>query len=444
MMANCRTLSFRKESRHRLSGLQVEVENDCTDISPGQRVHVTVKTVPSYCGVTWTGSYGAPECSSEDLRRHIPECITGRLSYVVNPQRKELSVSVSDMLEDQDYHLRLCHKDFICVGTGAYTLIKKGERVKSANLPFSRPLPCLCIEGWSAVMDASRVQVCPFKHRLEELWSGILFDPLEETLSWKLACPVTAVVVLCQKKEDGVCVDLPQASQNVSREKITFTKVDPHPHLCMKFTAGHQSWTRCPFADARFQAWKVVATRQQGQEDVKMLSQITATFSVGLCVRSEGSTVCQITDTHIMHVEKHKEVGLNMAGEQCNSCLKVKRLDVNFSATVIHCLERCNQTRPFRPVFSRQASWDLTWVILPAAFCLSGIIIFTLALHVLLSVYQRRKRKINGGCVSEKRTDPASDCVVAVLQSQPALHGVFLIPDSPQCGNTEKANLISH
>lgn len=42
---------------------------------------------------------------------------------MLNPQRKELSVSVSDMLEDQDYHLRLCHKDFICVGTGAYTLV---------------------------------------------------------------------------------------------------------------------------------------------------------------------------------------------------------------------------------------------------------------------------------------------------------------------------------
>lgn len=43
-------------------------------------------------------------------------------------------------------------------------------------------------------------------------------------------------------------------------------------------------------------------TRRQGQEDVKMLSQITATFSVGLCVRSEGSTMCQITDTNTVHV----------------------------------------------------------------------------------------------------------------------------------------------
>lgn len=97
----------------------------------------------------------------------------------MNPQRKQLSVSVSDMLEDHDYHLRLCHRDFICVGTGAHVLvspsiywklrllngtrmpkkdglfchkslftfqIKKEEPAKSVTLPYTRPLPCLCIE----------------------------------------------------------------------------------------------------------------------------------------------------------------------------------------------------------------------------------------------------------------------------------------------------------
>ncbi|XP_044042331.1 putative interleukin-17 receptor E-like [Siniperca chuatsi] len=443
MMANCRILSFKRASRERMSGLQLDVENDCTDISPSQQVQITVKTVPSYCGITWTSTYEAPECSSEDLRRHVPECITGRLSYDVIPQRKELRVSVSDMLENYNYHLRLCRKDFICVGTGANKLIKKEEPVKSTTLSYSRPLPCLCIEGWSAVMDAPRVQVCPFKDRLEELWFGINFDPLEGTLSWEPVCPVTAVVVLCQKREDGVCVDLPHASQNVSREKIRFTKVDPHPQLCMKFTADSQSWTRCPFAEARFQAWEVVVMRRQGHEDVKMSSQITATFSVGLCVKSEGSTVCQVTKTHTMHVEKHTAVGLDLAGKLCDSCLQVKRLDVKFAATIIHCLDPCNQSSPLRPVISSRASWDLTLVVVPAGVCLSGIIIVMLLLHILLTVYQRKKQKQNGGCTSKKQTDRAFDCVVPALQIQPVLHGGVLIPDSPQCGNTEKANLIS-
>nr|XP_046235075.1 putative interleukin-17 receptor E-like [Scatophagus argus] len=443
MMENCRILSFTRASRERMSGLQVEVENDCTDISPSQHVKVTVKTVPSYCGVTWTGTFEAPGCINEDLKKHVPECITGRLSYDINPERKELSVSVSDMLEDYDYHLRLCRKDFICIGMGVNTLIKKEEPVKSVTLPYGRPLPCLCIEGWSAVMDAPRVQVCPFNDRLEELWFGITFDPMEGMLSWEPSCSVTAVVTLCQKREDGICVDLPHASQSVRREKITFGKVDPHPQLCMKFTAGSQSWTKCPFADTRFQVWEVVVTRRQDHEDVKMLSQITATFSVGLCAKSEGSSACQITETHTVHVEKHKAVGLNLAEELCDCCLQVTRLDVNFAATVIHCLDKCNQSLHLKPVISSQASWDLTWVVAAAGALLSSIIIVTLMLHTLLTVYQRRKQRRNGGCTSQKQTDPAFDYVVPTLQTKSLLHGRTFIPDSPQCGNTEKANLIS-
>lgn len=442
MMTNCRIFSFTKASRERMSGLQVEVENDCTNISPNQQVQMLVKTLPSYCGITWTGTYNAPGCISEDLRGHVPECITGRLSYDVNPERKELSVSVTDMLEDHNYHLRLCLNDFICAGTGANALIKKEEPVKRATLPYSRPLPCLCIEGWSAVMDAPRVRVCPFKDRLEELWLGINFDPLEEALSWEPACPVAAVVALCQKREDGICVDLPRSSQNVSREKITFTKVDPHPQLCMKFTAGSQSWTRCPFADGRFQAWELTLTRQQGHEEVKMLSQITATFSVGLCVKSAASPMCQSTKKHSVNVEKHNSVDLDLPGELCkdNSCLQIKRLDVKYAATVMHCYDQCDQSLPF----AKQVTWDLTWIIVPAGVCLSGIIIVTLVLHVMLTVYQRRKQKGNGGyCTHEKKTDSALDCVVPTLQTHPARHGEVLIPDSPQRGNTEKANLLS-
>lgn len=101
------------------------------------------------------------------------------------------------------------------------------------------------MQGWSAVVDAPRVQVCPFKDRklprshlcvgegtdksckdcctrpgLEELWSGITFDPLEEALLWEPACPVTAEAGLCEKREDGTCADLPHSSQIVSRGKV--------------------------------------------------------------------------------------------------------------------------------------------------------------------------------------------------------------------------------
>lgn len=53
----------------------------------------------------------------------LPCVLAGRLSYDINTETKELAVSVSDMLEGHDYHLRLCHKDFICTGTSAKTLV---------------------------------------------------------------------------------------------------------------------------------------------------------------------------------------------------------------------------------------------------------------------------------------------------------------------------------
>ncbi|XP_061570346.1 putative interleukin-17 receptor E-like [Cololabis saira] len=430
-ITSCKRIVFTRTSRKKMLGQQVAVENDCTEVYPNQQVRITVTTVPSYCGITWTDTYHTPGCMHKDLRKNIPECITGRLSYDVNPNKNELKISVSDMLEEYDYHLRLCYKDFICIGTGAYTMMKKGRPIKSAVLHYSRPLPCLCIEGWSAMMDAPRVQVCPFKDRLEELWHGITFDPLEQSLLWEPACPVTAAVGLCEKIEDGDCVDLPHSLQNVSREKVTFTKVDPHPQLCMKFTLGSRSWTRCPFGDL-IKAWDVVVKGQQGPEEAQLLSQIEASFSVGLCVKSKGSSECQTTETHSVHVGKHRAVDLNLPGKSCDSCIRVQRLDVKYAVAVVHCFEQCYE-----------APQDLMWVILPAAFCLFGIIIVTLMLHALLTVYQRRKQQTNGVCTSEKQTDPGLDSMASPLKPQPVLSSKVCIPDSPECGSNEKANLIS-
>ncbi|CAL8318662.1 unnamed protein product [Lota lota] len=248
LMQRCKQVSFSKSSRRRMEGSLVVVDSECVGISPGQEVRVKVHTVPGLCGGGWTRTFQAPECSSGDLRKHVPQCITGTIDYELSPEGRRLTVAVSDMLDDQDYRLRLCLEGFVCSGTGADALIKKEEVVKNISLPFSRPLPCLCIEGWSAVMDAPRVRVCPFKDRLAELWFGVNFDPLEEELSWQPACPVEVVVSLCRTGGRGACDDVPHASQTTRGSKVTFTKVDPHPQLCVKFFTGSQSWTRCPFA----------------------------------------------------------------------------------------------------------------------------------------------------------------------------------------------------
>lgn len=95
------------------------------------------------------------DCSSKDLQGKLRECTSkceittysfitiskgvkddvkvswkilvflaaGRIDYEVDLERKEVHISVSDMLEDRDYHVRLCHKDYICTGTGAHILV---------------------------------------------------------------------------------------------------------------------------------------------------------------------------------------------------------------------------------------------------------------------------------------------------------------------------------
>lgn len=56
-------------------------------------------------------------------------------------------MSVSDMLEGHDYHLRLCRKDFICTSAGAEALVGTFRRPFAAA-PVGRDVVaylCLCL-----------------------------------------------------------------------------------------------------------------------------------------------------------------------------------------------------------------------------------------------------------------------------------------------------------
>ncbi|XP_041110848.1 putative interleukin-17 receptor E-like isoform X2 [Polyodon spathula] len=178
--------------------------------------------------------YHVQGCNSEDIRRNIPICIAGKLNYSVDQKEKLISVHVSEFLEDNDYHLRLCHKWHSCESTGAYVLIKRENPVKKVTLPYSKLVPCLCIEGWSSFPDSSRIQLCPFKKNTEELWSGITYNPISQELVWELACPTEVRVSLCWTTEHiHSCTDLPNSSQIV-QNKIKYVGIDSHPRLCVK------------------------------------------------------------------------------------------------------------------------------------------------------------------------------------------------------------------
>nr|XP_046153635.1 putative interleukin-17 receptor E-like isoform X2 [Oncorhynchus gorbuscha] len=451
MLEICRLVSFPRVARARLEGQQLEVQNDCSEVWPGQYVHVTLKTNPSYCGVTWTSTYQVPECSSRDLRSNIPECITGRLAYTVDSDRKELAVSVSDMLEDKDYHLRLCHrKDYTCRDTGANALIRKEDVLKNTTLQYSTPLPCLCIEGWSATSDAPRVQVFPFRDNLEELWSGINFDPVEELLSWEPVCPVVAVISLCQKQGDDECDDLAGSSQTLSREKITFSTVDPHPQLCMKFTTDSGSWIRCPFADGNFQAWDLGVD----QLGLVLTSRVRAPLSLHVCVKT-GTSACHPEHTLPVHVEK--SANLNLTVDVClpNTCVQVKRLNVKYAVTILHCHIRCldlADARARAPAMvgqtpALQGYLELIWVVVPAVACLTAaVIVAALVIKALITVHQRRHRKgRHGVCTLKQQTEShavAVDRTTPGLQDQTTLHKEMPIPYTLLFENCERANLL--
>uniref|UniRef100_A0A4W4HAE2 Interleukin-17 receptor C/E N-terminal domain-containing protein n=1 Tax=Electrophorus electricus TaxID=8005 RepID=A0A4W4HAE2_ELEEL len=299
LMERCRIVNFPKTQRAKLVDKQVNIQDDCLEVGVGQDMHITLKTWPWFCDMDVFRLHHAPDCSNMDIRRSVTECITGRIHYEVDVERKELAVSVSEMLEDRDYHLRLCHKGFLCTGTGEHVLLKKENPLKNATLKYSRPVPCLCIEGWSVMTDAPRVQVCPFKHRVEELWSGIAFDPVTGTLSWEAACHINAVVSLCELHDGGMCEDLAHSHQTYVKGKVTYSAVDPHPRLCMKFKTEAGVWVKCPFSEGDFPVWYLEVKESQPQ--LLVTSRVRASLSVSTCSRT-GSDMCENTHTSLVDV----------------------------------------------------------------------------------------------------------------------------------------------
>ncbi|RXM36671.1 putative interleukin-17 receptor E-like [Acipenser ruthenus] len=180
---------------------RVHVQYNCFEVGIAQQIIVTLKTIPD--GNTQTMEY------------HVQ---AGKLDYSVDQKEKLVSVHVSEFLEDNDYHLRLCHKWHSCESIGAYVLIKREDPVK---------------KGWSSFPDSSRIQLCPFKKNTEELWSGITYNPISQELVWELACPievrnksnpVTANLTreMCQS---NICIQATHVSQECPFSTLQMTIV---------------------------------------------------------------------------------------------------------------------------------------------------------------------------------------------------------------------------
>ncbi|NXO49598.1 I17RE protein, partial [Aramus guarauna] len=220
--SQCTSVRFARKKSKMLNGKKVQVQFNCMEVNVAQHIYVTMKTVPNYCEVKLSQEYYVE---------------AGKFDYNVDRARKIISVNVSNFLRDQDYYVRLCHKWFTCEDVGAFAVIKGKESLKSVSLKYSQLLPCLCIEGWLAIPDARRIQLCPFengKYYTKVLWDNIVYNPATQTLAWEPACPVLVMVNLCRlMKSNDRCEDIQNTSKN-SPEKVKYSRVDTHPRLCMK------------------------------------------------------------------------------------------------------------------------------------------------------------------------------------------------------------------
>ncbi|XP_074941390.1 interleukin-17 receptor E-like protein isoform X7 [Phalacrocorax aristotelis] len=313
-----------------LKSMKISTVMKCVQGSPCS-LHLNIK-----------GTLSLDDCRNSDVGKYISACSAGKFDYNVDRARKVISVNVSDFLRDQDYYIRLCHKWFTCEDVGAFAVIEGKESLKSVSLKYSQLLPCLCIEGWLAIPDARRIQLCPFENDTKVLWDNIVYNPVTQTLAWEPACPVLVTVNLCRlMKSNDHCEDIENSFKNSPEKQVKYSRVDTHPRLCMKFTTKQGSWVKCPFAHGEFPAWKMRTAAVAEQIQVFFTSQMKAQFSVLVCNRTQLAS-CESVGMH-HSVSVGDSVSITMSQEMCGSaiCIQGWRTDVDYSVPLqicdIHC-----------------------------------------------------------------------------------------------------------
>ncbi|XP_009077474.1 PREDICTED: putative interleukin-17 receptor E-like [Acanthisitta chloris] len=317
--SQCTNVRFTRKKSKMLNGKKVQVQFNCIEVNVAQHIYVTMKTVPNYCEVKLSQEYYVEDCRNSDVGKYIPACSVGKFDYNVDRTRKVITVNVSNFPRDQDYYVRLCHKWFTCEDVGVLAVIKGKESFKSVSLKYSQLLPCLCIEGWLAVPDARRIQLCPFENETKALWDNVVYNPLTQTLAWEPVCPVLVVVNLCRfVKSNDHCEDIENSSKN-SPEKVKYSRVDTHPRLCMKFTTKRGTWIKCPFAHGEFPAWKMRTVAAAEQIQVFFTSQTKAQFSVLVCNRTQMASCESLGMHHSVSVGWRTDVDYSVPLQICDT-----------------------------------------------------------------------------------------------------------------------------
>uniref|UniRef100_A0A803JPG6 Interleukin 17 receptor E-like n=1 Tax=Xenopus tropicalis TaxID=8364 RepID=A0A803JPG6_XENTR len=382
----CESVRFSGHKSKKLDGHKVDVQFNCFEVGIAQQVYVTMKTLPNYCYVELEKYHNVEDCDNKDIENNILSCLAGKLDYMVNEEKKSITIHVSDITEGFDYNVRLCLKRFICKDIGAHALIKADNAIRSVTLHYPEILPCLCIEGWSAIPDSRRVRLCPFKNDADSVWNSITYDSVTQTLAWQPLCPVNATVSLCWMiDQNDTCVNFPSSLRTMN-DKVLYVQVDPHPRLCAKITTYMDSQVRCPFTNGQFPGWNVNITAVDTLVEIRITSKINASFTVRVC-NSTGMTSCNLFA--LVPVGASSYATLNISSDICgpNLCIQASRSDVTYSVPVNICNIPC---KPKEHLPGEASSLE--------TFLLSSVLLILVAMFgfvgcILLSVNYRKQRQ---------------------------------------------------
>ncbi|XP_073475833.1 interleukin-17 receptor E-like protein isoform X1 [Aquarana catesbeiana] len=386
----CVTIRFTKIKRKKFLMHKIQVQANTFEVGVSEQVYVTMKTFPDFCGIQLTETYYVEDCNNRDVGKHVWSCLTGKLDYMVNKENKIITVNVSNILQDYDYNVRLCKKHFVCHDIGAHAVIRKENATKSVTLPYSEILPCLCIEGWSAIPDARRTRLCPFKNDISTLWDNIAYNPMKQVLAWVPLCPVNAKVHLCWMTDDKQkCVNIPD-SLSAAHNQVSYSQVDTHPRLCMKFATETGYWVKCPFPTGPFSAWDMKTYLMPNSMEIKLTSPTKAKFSVFICNRTNFNSCEPLQKYTLVYVEALETVTLNMSREICGSniCIQGIREDVNYSFPTQICDIPCISQDPE----SKEDNF-LQMIIVTAVQVLSAVIFTYIGYKIFKVCHQKREQK---------------------------------------------------
>ncbi|XP_032077675.1 putative interleukin-17 receptor E-like isoform X2 [Thamnophis elegans] len=382
----CVKVKISRELNAHPEGNKVKIQFNCFEVSVGQHLYVTMMTIPNYCGVKLTQEYYVEDCRNNDVGKNIPDCFVSKMAYNVDRTRKTISVNISDV-QNRDCYVRLCHQRFVCEDVGPVTLIQGKDAMKSASLQYTQLLPCLCIEVWPAILDARRMQLCPFKNDTKSLWDNIIYQPATQTLSWEAACPVHVTVSLCQlMKINDQCVDL-EGTVNIATEKVKYCRVDTHPSLCIKFATEHNVWVKCPFSNGQFQAWKMRLAVMEQQIQVSFTSHFEAEFSVVVCNRTNLHLCNSTGSLKVLSLDGLSLPSVNISEKPCGPdvCIKGWRTDVEYSVSSYVCDLPCNSSTGTQEYYEYSLS-----ILSLISFLAIFLIMLALLGHKLLSVNSRK------------------------------------------------------